>query len=122
MAAIKTFQELKVWHKAHELVLFVYQITENFPKSELFGLVSQMRRAAISVAANIVEGFRRQSLKDSLNFYNMADASLEELKYHFLLAKDLKYISQTAYQKGLNLTEETSKMLNKWIQSQRNYL
>jgi four helix bundle protein len=122
MAKINNFQELKVWQKAHELVLFVYKITESFPKSELFCLTSQMRRAVISVAANIVEGFRRRSIKDSLNFYSMANASLEELRYYFLLNKDLKYINEMAYHLGLNLTEEVSKMLNSWIKSQKRFL
>ncbi len=122
MGGINNFQELKVWQKAHELVLSVYKITENFPKSELFCLTSQMCRAAISVAANIVEGFRRRSMKDSLHFYNMASASLEELKYYFILSRDLKYISEIVYQSGLNLTEEVSKMLNGWIKSQKKFL
>jgi four helix bundle protein len=121
MGGINNFQELKVWQKAHELVLFVYKITENFPKSELFCLTSQMCRAAISVAANIVEGFRRRSMKDSLHFYNIANASLEELKYYFILSKDLKYINETVYQQILNLSEEVSKMLNGWIKSQQNF-
>ncbi len=121
MGGINNFQELKVWQKAHELVLFVYKITGNFPKSELFCLTSQMCRAAISVAANIVEGFRRQSMKDSLHFYNMASASLEELKYYFILSKDLKYIDDTVCQQILSLSEEVSKMLNGWIKSQKSF-
>ncbi len=75
MAKIRTFHDLDVWRKAHELVLAVYTITKLFPKEELYVLVSQIRRAAISIAANIVEGFRRRTLKDSLNFYRMSDAS-----------------------------------------------
>ncbi|MDD2656417.1 MAG: four helix bundle protein, partial [Patescibacteria group bacterium] len=83
---IKLFTDLMAWKKSHELVLYVYKITKDYPKDELFGLISQSKRAASSVAANIVEGFRRQGLKDSLKFYNQADASLEELKYHLILA------------------------------------
>lgn len=94
MSSIKSFRDLQVWRKAHELVIFVYKITANFPKEEIYSLVSQMRRAAVSVASNIVEGFKRRSAKDSLNFYNMADASLEELKYQILLSCDLKYITK----------------------------
>lgn len=117
----QTFHDLIVWQKAHTLVLEIYKITENFPKSELFALVSQMRRAAVSVAANIVEGFRRRSLRDSLNFYNMADGSLEELKYHLLLSRDLGYITSEAYQSVHGLAEEASKLLMRWIQSQEQY-
>lgn len=97
MAKIKTFKDLLVWQKAHQLVLAVYCVTKIFPREELFILVSQIRRAAISIVANIVEGFRRRTLKDSLNFYRTADASLEELKYHLLLSKDLGYINDEKY-------------------------
>ena len=79
-----------------------------------------MRRAVISVASNIVEGFRRQHLRDSLNFYNIANGSLEELKYQMLVAHDLKYIDERIYQRTINLCEEVSKMLNSWIRSQKN--
>lgn len=78
-----------------------------------------MRRAATSVVSNIVEGFRRKSVKDSLNFYNIADASLEELKYQLLLSFDLKYISKENYSKAIVLTEEVSKMLYGWVKSQK---
>ena len=81
------------------MVLEIYKITKDFPKDELFVLVSQIRRAAISVPANIVEGYRRKSLKESINFYSIANASLEELRYHILLSKDLEYIKADKYQK-----------------------
>jgi len=104
------------------LVLFTYKLTDKFPKNELFALVSQIRRAAVSVAANIVEGFRRKTLKDSLNFYHTADASLEEVKYHLLLSKDLNYIDAQSYQNAVSLCEEVGKLLTRWIQSQTKYL
>lgn len=122
MKKINTFQDLKVWQKAHELVLSIYQITREFPNDEKFGLVNQMRRAATSIAFNIVEGFERQSSKDSLHFYNISDGSLEELKYQLILAKDLKYINQSTYKVTLLLAEEVSKMLNSWIKSQLDQL
>jgi four helix bundle protein len=122
MTTIKTFSELEVWKKAHQMVLTIYKITEKFPKSELFGLTSQIRRASASVPANIVEGFRRQSLKDSLHFYVIADASLEETKYHLLLSRDLEYIDTKNYTTLISLTEEVGRLLTRWIQSQRNYL
>lgn len=113
---ILSFRDLKVWQKAHELALLVYRITERFPPEEKYGLTSQMRRAAVSVATNIVEGFRRRSAKDSLHFYDIANASLEELRYEALLASDLRYLSETHM---LNQKlEETSRMLNAWIKSQ----
>jgi len=118
MAQIKTFRDLKVWEKAHQLVLAIYQITSKFPAQEKYGLVLQMRRAAISVASNIVEGFKRRSRKESLNFYNISDGSLEELKYQLLVSRDLKYISEQIYKEALGLAEEVSKMLTAWRRTQ----
>lgn len=122
MTTIKTFKDLEVWKKAHTMTLKIYEVSALFPKSELFGLTSQIRRAAVSVAANIVEGFRRKTLKDSLNFYHTADASLEETKYHLLLSKDLNYINKENYEHCLNLCEETGRLLTRWIQSQEKFL
>ncbi len=121
MGGIKTFKDLLVWQKAHANVLLIYRLTENNPKHELFAITIQARRAAVSVPANIVEGFRRQSMKDSIRFYNQADASLEELKYHILLMRDLVYISNEKYNSALLSAEEVGKMLTKWIQSQRKF-
>ncbi len=87
------FQQLDAWQEAHQLVLMVYTMTRVFPTEEKYGLTSQMRRAAVSVPANIAEGFKRRGLKDKLRFYNIAEASLEELKYYFILAHDLAYIA-----------------------------
>jgi len=122
MTAIKTFYDLLVWQKSHKLTLIIYKISNDYPKYELFALTSQTRRSSSSVPTNIVEGFRRQSLKDSIKFYNTADASLEELKYHLLLAKDLNYISNERYNFVLEKTEEVGKLLTRWIQSQRKFL
>lgn len=109
---MEKFKQLKVWQKAHILVLDVYKTTKDFPQEEKFGLTSQMRRASVSVAANIVEGTKRRTSKDRKHFHNMADTSLEELKYYFVLAHDLKYISK---QEGEKLTEkarEVGRMLH----------
>jgi four helix bundle protein len=91
MGEIVSFRDLEVWRMAHRLVLMVYQVTGNFPVDERFGLISQMRRAAVSVPSNIVEGFRRQGVQDKIRHYNIAEGSLEELKYFFILAADLNY-------------------------------
>lgn len=119
MAVIKTFRDLQVWQKAHALVLEVYKITKSFPSHEMYGLISQLRRAVLSVASNIVEGFKRHSIHDSIHFYYMADASLEEVKYQLLVARDLGYINQKGYEAVIKLAEEASKMLRSWIVSQR---
>src|SRR5207249_3872205 len=89
-AAARTFQDLLVWRKAHELVLAVYSITAAFPKEETYGLALQMRRAAVSVPANIAEGFRRRGKADKARYMNMAEASLES-RYYLILTKDLGY-------------------------------
>lgn len=76
--AAQSFEELEVWQLAHRMVLEVYRLSENFPKHELFGLTSQLRRAAVSVPANIAEGFKKRSVADKVRFYNIAQGSLEE--------------------------------------------
>lgn len=81
MGEISTFKNLTVWQEAHKLVLMVYQITKEFPAEEKFGLVSQMRKAAVSIPANIAEGFKKRGFPDKIRFYNTSEGSLEELKY-----------------------------------------
>jgi four helix bundle protein len=89
---LQDFRQLKVWQDSHQLVLKVYGLTNHFPSDEKYGLVSQMRRAAVSIAANIVEGFRRRSKKEKRQFYSIAQSSADELLYFFILCKDLGYI------------------------------
>jgi four helix bundle protein len=93
MKTAKTFQDLEVWQKAHRLVLAIYKKSIHFPKDKMFGLTSQIKRAAVSVPANIAEGFKRSGKNDKTRFYNIAQSSLEEVKYHIILAIDLKYIN-----------------------------
>ena len=93
MERLTSFRQLKAWQEAHELVLKVYQVTKGFPADERFGLVVQMRRAAVSVPANIAEGFKRRGIQDKVRFYNIAEGSLEEVKYFLILSQDLEYIS-----------------------------
>jgi len=87
----KTFEDLIVWQKAHQFVMEVYRVTRKFPKSETYGLASQFRRAATSIAANIAEGFRKRGRADKARFLNIAQASLEETRYYLILTRDLKY-------------------------------
>jgi len=87
----KSFQDLIVWQKAHQLVLSIYQFSEAFPGKEMYGLTSQLRRAVVSVAANIAEGFKKTGKRDKIRFLNFAQGSLEECRYYLILAKDLKY-------------------------------
>lgn len=106
--ASKTFQDLLVWKKEHEWVLNIYSMTKTFPKEELFGLTSQLRRAAVSVPANIAEGFKRYGSVDKSRFYNIAQSSLEECRYYLILSNDLKF---TNCDKLMNELETISKML-----------
>jgi four helix bundle protein len=88
---IEHFEQLQVWRRAHALVLDVYQCTSRLPNHEKYGLTSQMRRAAVSVAANIAEGFKRRGSREKVRFYGYAQGSLEELRYYFILCRDLHY-------------------------------
>jgi four helix bundle protein len=106
-----TFKNIKVWQKAHELVLEIYRTTKGFPVSERYGLTAQLRRSVCSIATNIVEGYKRKSDKDFAHFLNMADGSLEEAKYHLLLSYDLKYIDKIDYERLSILAEEVGRML-----------
>ena len=90
-APAQTFEQLETWQKAHEFVLRVYRLSEGFPKSELFGLSSQLRRAAVSIPANIAEGFKRRGKLDKVRFLNIAEGSLEECRYYLILTRDLRY-------------------------------
>ena len=119
MAQIRTFQDLIVWQKSHQLVLTIYNITDTYPTAEKFGLISQMRRAAVSIPCNIVEGFRRRTIKDGLNFYNIAQSSLEELRYQVILSLDLGFINGLQSNSINQQLEEVSKMLYAWINSNK---
>lgn len=103
-----SFRDLMVWQKAHAWVLAVYASSRSFPKDELFGLTSQLRRAAASVPANLVEGYRRRTNADKARFYNIAQASLDEATYFLILANDLIYADTTVLQ---SQADEIAKML-----------
>ncbi len=115
MARVSHFRQLKVWQEAHKLVLMVYQVTEDYPGDERFGLVSQMRRAAVSIPANIAEGFKRRGIQDKIRFYNISEGSLEEIKYFFILSKDLGYISSDT--DLIAQSETVGRLLNGFIAS-----
>jgi four helix bundle protein len=118
----KGYKKLLVWNKAHEFVLLVYKKTSDFPKSELYGLTSQLRRAALSVAANIVEGQASASKKEFLNFLNMANRSLVETEYLLEVAEQLGYLSCEVYQELEAVRKEAGFLLNGIIRSLRNRL
>jgi four helix bundle protein len=105
----RTFRDLAVWGKAHEFVLAVYTFTAAFPRHETYGLALQMRRAAVSIPANIAEGFRRRGKADKARFMNVAEGSVEESRYFLILASDLEYGDTSGLS---NLLDEVSRMLN----------
>ena len=108
----QSFEQLIVWQKAHSYVLAIYKITKQYPKEELFCLVTQMRRAPASITANIAEGYAKISSKDKLRFYNISQGSLEETRNFIILSKDLGYITlQDKEQLGIQAAE-ISRLLN----------
>ena len=109
-----SFQDLIVWQKAHKFVLKVYEISKDFPKNEIYGLTSQFRRAAVSIAANIVEGFAKKGIADKLRFYNIAQGSIQECQYYILLSKDLDYHND---EKLNELLKEVSKLIYSYMKS-----
>lgn len=115
-AAAKTFQDLVVWQRAHQFVLTVYRLTRTFPRSEVYGLTSQFRRAAVSIAANIAEGFRKRGNADKLRFMNIAQGSLEESRYYLILTRDLEYGDVS---EAKAIIEETSKLLEAYSRAIR---
>jgi len=108
----KSFVDLIVWQKAHGFVLAVYESTNSYPKSEMFGLISQFRRAAVSIAANIAEGYKKKGKADKLRFMNIAQGSLEECRYYIILSNDLNYIDEQIKIDLTGLLEEVSRLLN----------
>ena len=113
------WKKLKVWQETHSLVLEIYRVTTSFPKSETYGLVDQLKRAAYSVPANIVEGQSRNTTKEYLQFLHNARGSLEEIRYFLLLSFNLKFLKQNKYKELEQKYESASKMLNGLIKSLR---
>ena len=107
----KTFEDLIVWQKAHSFVLEVYRFSESFPKHELYGLTSQIRRSAVSIAANIAEGFKKTGKADKGRFLNISQGSVEESRYYLVLARDLGYGDIQHLSSSL---EEVSKLLTSY--------
>ncbi len=105
------FQNIVAWQKAHQFVLLVYRATKTYPEFEKFGLCSQFQRAAVSIPANIAEGYKKLSRADKLRFYNIAQGSLEECRYYIILSKDLGYINEEGYEFLATTIEECSKTL-----------
>jgi len=116
-APAERFEDLIVWQKMHALTLVIYQLTKRFPKEEIFGLSAQMRRAAVSVAANIAEGFSKRGKPDKARFMNVAQGSLEEVRYYFILARDLGYLSPDV--PAVKSINEVARLLGAYVKAIR---
>lgn len=115
----KGYHKLVVWQKSYNLVLLIYKLTENFPKSEEYGLKSQIRRAVISIVLNIVEGNRRESLKEYLHFLNIAQGSLVEVEACMELAFGLEFITQTKFEEIEHNIDEVGRLLTSFVNATR---
>jgi four helix bundle protein len=109
---IKSFTDLDTWKEAHKLVIEIYKLTKDFPNEEKFGLVNQMRRAAVSITSNIAEGFSRQSLKEKVQFYFMSKGSNIELQNQLLIAKDVNYLNKEAFDGVAGQSVTVNKLIN----------
>ena len=109
--SIRSFQDLKVWHKGHTLVLEIYKLTKTFPVDERYGLISQVRRSSTSICANMAEGYKK-STQEFLRFLYITQGSLEETKYFLILSRDLGYCNLDHFNRLFNLSDEIGLMLN----------
>jgi four helix bundle protein len=105
------FENILAWQKAHRFVLMVYKVTKQFPADELYGLTSQFRRAAVSIEANIAEGYKKLSKADKLRFMNISQGSIEECRDYIILSRDLQYISDIDFSDLHDALEDASKLL-----------
>jgi len=119
MEKINSFKDLMAWQEGHKLVLMIYEITKFFPKDEMFGLISQMRRAAVSITSNVAEGFSRQSYKEKLQFYAIANGSATELQNQLEVSKDVGYLSKEKYDTAYALSIKIHKIINGLIKGYR---
>jgi four helix bundle protein len=114
---VKDFKELRVWQKAHSPALAVYQATRSFPREEIYGLTSQIRRAVVSMGANIAEGCGRRSDGELVRFLQIARGSASELEYHLLFARDLKLLTSNVYEDFEKKLVEVQRMLTSLVSS-----
>lgn len=119
---IKKFTDLKVWQESRKLVKTIYSLTYLFPKEELYGITSQIRRSAVSISSNIAEGFKRDTMKDKIHFYVMAHGSLTELQNQLILSNDLDFVNGRHYDDTMLLTERVDKMLSGLIRASKERL
>jgi four helix bundle protein len=117
---IKSFVDLEAWQIAHKFALEIYRLTKGFPKEELYGIVSQLRRAALSITSNIAEGFSRYHYNDKIRFYYNSRGSISEIKNCLILSRDLKYITDDICGELLDFAERILRLINGLIRSIEN--
>lgn len=113
---IQNFSDLDVWKKSHSLVLDIYHLTDSFPREERFCLVQQIRRASVSIPVNIAEGFKKRGVNDKINYYNIAQGSLEEVLYYLILSEDLGYLAENIDDIWITV-DDIGRMLTKVVSS-----
>jgi four helix bundle protein len=116
---IRSFTDLDAWKEGHKMVLLVYSFTKSFPKEEIFGLTSQMRRCVVSITSNIAEGFSRQSFKEKVQFYYIAQGSVTELQNQLLIARDIGLLLNENFQNVANQSVKVHKIINGLIKSSK---
>jgi len=109
---IRNFTDLNAWKESHKLVLEIYKVTKNFPREEIFGLSSQIKRAAVSITSNIAEGFGRFSKKEQIQFYYISIGSLIEIQNQLLIARDVGYLNEVQYNSIYTLSVNAQKIIN----------
>lgn len=119
---IQNFTDLLAWKEGHKLVLLIYSVSKSFPKEEIFGLTSQMRRCAVSVSSNVAEGFSRQSYKEKIHFYSISLGSITELQNQLLISKDIGYITPEIFKKIVDQTISVQKLTNGLIKFSKSQL
>ncbi len=115
MSTVKSFEELNIWQEARELTNKIYILSKRFPKEELYGLSSQIRRASVSIMSNIAEGFNRRSTKEFINFLIISRASISEIQNDLYISLDLNYINKKEFETTYNQTQKISRSINKLI-------
>lgn len=121
LTPMKSFRDLDAWKEGHILVLMIYKLTRSFPKEEMFALVSQMRRSAVSITSNLAEGFSRQSYKEKTQFYSIAQGSVTELQSQLDIALDVSYINRDTYCSVDNQSVKVHKIINGLIKKSKSF-
>jgi len=120
--SITQFTDLIVWQEGHKLVIQIYKITNSFPKQEIYSLIDQIRRAVVSITSNIAEGFGRQTIKEKIQFYYLAQGSLTEVKNQLIISKDIGYLNIINFNQAYEQANTVHKLLQGLIKKSKSFL